>query len=26
MATSMAYRHFGYTPPAQHGIEQGKLF
>jgi Holliday junction DNA helicase RuvB len=26
MATAQAYRHFGYTPPAQHGTEQGKLF
>ena len=26
MATAQAYRHFGYTPPAQHGAEQGKLF
>ncbi|HEY3286425.1 MAG TPA: Holliday junction branch migration DNA helicase RuvB [Gemmatimonadaceae bacterium] len=25
MATALAYRHFGYTPPAQHGDAQGSL-
>jgi holliday junction DNA helicase RuvB len=26
LATSQAYRHFGYTPPAQHNEHQGGLF
>jgi len=25
MATALAYRHFGFTPPAQHGEAQGSL-